>query len=68
MENKISKEKARELLQKYISNQRGLFPIYDANIMIANDSNGNYVLTEYTFKYLLQIAYDLKTEWKYFSP
>jgi hypothetical protein len=56
---KLTKEEARELLQKYINNQRGIFPIYDANILISDERNKTFLVTEYTFRYLLQVAYDL---------
>jgi hypothetical protein len=56
---KITKEYARELLQKYINQQRGFLPIYDANIMIRSEVDNTFVITEYTFRYLLKVAYDL---------
>jgi hypothetical protein len=56
---KLTKEEARELLQKYINNQRGIFPIYDANILISDERNKTFLVTDYTFRYLLQVAYDL---------
>jgi hypothetical protein len=60
---KLTKEEARELLQKYINSQRGIFPIYDANILISDERNKTFLVTDYTFRYLLQVAYDL-TDYK----
>jgi hypothetical protein len=60
---KLTKEEARELLQKYMNSQRGIFPIYDANILISDERNNTFEITEYTFRYLLQVAYDL-TDYK----
>lgn len=56
---KITKAEARELLQKYIHNTRGILPIYDANILISDERSNTFKVTEYTFRYLLQVAYDL---------
>jgi len=56
---KLTKQEARELLQMYIYNQRGVFPIHDANILISDERNKTFLVTDYTFKYLLQVAYDL---------
>jgi hypothetical protein len=55
----ITKDYARELLQKYLINQRGIMPIYDANIMIRNEVDNTFVISEYTFRHLLKVAYDL---------
>ena len=61
--SEITKEEARELLQKYINSQMGIFPIYDANILISDRRNKTFLVTDYTFRYLLQVAYDL-TDYK----
>jgi hypothetical protein len=55
----ITKEQARELLIKYARSQQGILPIYDANIQIRDDVHGQFVISEYTFRYLLKVAYDL---------
>jgi hypothetical protein len=55
----ISKEKARELIQMYLNSHNNILPIYDANIIIDDESGGKFTITEYTFRYLLKIAYDL---------
>ena len=56
---KITKEQALELLQKYIYDQRGVLPIYDANITIRDERDNTFVISEYTFKHLLKVAYGL---------
>jgi hypothetical protein len=56
---KLTKEEARELLQKYINSHGGIFPIYDANILISDERSNTFQVTEYTFRYLLRVAYDL---------
>ena len=61
--SEITKEEARELLQKYINSQMGIFPIYDAIILISDRRNKTFLVTDYTFRYLLQVAYDL-TDYK----
>jgi hypothetical protein len=55
----LTKEKARELLQMYIRNHNGILPIYDANISIRSEVDNQFTISEYTFRYLLQVAYDL---------
>jgi len=55
----LTKEKARELLQIYIRNQNGMLPMYDANISIRSEVDNQFTITEYSFRYLLQVAYDL---------
>jgi len=55
----LTKEKARELLQMYIRNHNGMLPMYDANISIRSELDNQLTITEYTFRYLLQVAYDL---------
>jgi hypothetical protein len=57
----LTKEKARELLQMYIRNHNGILPMYDANISIRSELDNQFTITEYTFRYLLQVAYDLTT-------
>jgi hypothetical protein len=57
----LNKEKARELLQMYIRNHNGMLPMYDANISIRSEVDNQLTITEYTFRYLLQVAYDLTT-------
>jgi hypothetical protein len=59
----ITKDYARELLQKYLINQRGIMPEYDANIMIRSEVDNTFVISEFTFRYLLKVAYDL-TDYK----
>lgn len=59
----ITKDYARELLQKYLINQRGIMPEYDANIMIRSEMDNTFVISEFTFRYLLKVAYDL-TDYK----
>jgi hypothetical protein len=59
----LTKEKARELLQMYIQNHNGMLPMYDANISIRSEVDNQFTITEYTFRYLLQVAYDL-TDYK----
>ena len=59
----ITKDYARELLQKYLINQRGMMPEYDANIMIRSEVDNTFVISEFTFRYLLKVAYDL-TDYK----
>jgi hypothetical protein len=59
----ITKEYARELLQKYLINQRGIMPEHDANIMIRSEVDNTFVISEFTFRYLLKVAYDL-TDYK----
>jgi hypothetical protein len=53
----ITKEEARGLLERYIYIHKGVLPIYDGNITI-NDERSN-TISEYTFRYLIKIAYDL---------
>jgi hypothetical protein len=57
----LTKEKARELLQMYIRNHNGMLPMYDANISIRSEVDNQLTITEYTLRYLLQVAYDLTT-------
>jgi hypothetical protein len=59
----ITKEEARELLIKYTRSQQGILPVYDANIQIKDETHCTIVMKEYTFRYLLKIAYDL-TDYK----
>jgi hypothetical protein len=55
----LTKEKARELLQIYIRNHNGMLPMYDAIVSIRSEVDNQFTITEYTFRYLLQVAYDL---------
>jgi len=61
--SKLTKVKARELLEMYIRNHNGILPMYDANILIRSEVDNQFTITEYTFRYLLQVAYDL-TDYK----
>jgi hypothetical protein len=59
----ITKKYARELLEKYLISQNGIMPKNDAYITITNEVNNQGVISEYTFRYLLKVAYDL-TDYK----
>jgi hypothetical protein len=60
---KLTKEKARELLEMYILNHNGMLPMYDAIVSIRTEVDNQFTISEYTFRYLLQVAYDL-TDYK----
>ena len=56
----ITKDYARELLEKYLINQRGIMPEYDAYIRIRNEVDNQFVISEFTFRHLLKVAYNLQ--------
>lgn len=62
----MDKEKARELLENFLSAQASVgekinLPVYDCVVHTESKSfiDGQREIIEYTFKYLIQIAYDL---------
>lgn len=55
----MSKRFAREKIQEYLDNTGGVLPIKDAIAYQHFDKEGN-LLQEFTFKFLLCVAYDLK--------
>jgi len=60
MENHITKEEAHELLQEYLYSHNDVLPKHDAIITSETNENGQNIISEYTFRYLLKIAYSLK--------
>lgn len=64
--SKITKEKALEILNSHALShfqdidEPFVFPIFDKIVDRTTYENGNYVLTQYTFRYLICVAYDLK--------
>lgn len=59
MENKLTKDRAREILNEMATFKQNtfgcfVFPVYDEIIVVAP----NYCVT---FRYLLELAYDLKS-------
>jgi hypothetical protein len=57
----MSKEFARETIEKYLLKNGGILPIKDAVIYTQSNADG-IVMQGFTFKYLLCVAYDLQPE------
>jgi len=55
----MSKRFAREKVQEYLAENGGVLPIKDAIAYQHFDKEGN-LLQEFTFKFLLCVAYDLE--------
>ena len=55
----MSKRFAREKVQEYLAKNGGVLPIKDAIAYQYFDKEGN-LLQEFTFKFLLCVAYDLE--------
>ena len=55
----MSKGFAREKIQEYLAKNGGVLPIKDAIAYSHLDASGN-LLQEFTFKFLLCVAYDLE--------
>lgn len=52
----MSKEFARELIEKYLEKTGGVLPIEDAVVL---ERNTEFGVEQFTFRFLLCIAYDL---------
>lgn len=57
----MSKRYARETLEKYIREHGGVLPLQDAIVL---EHKTDFGIEQFTFKYLLCIAYDLKLDSK----
>jgi len=55
----MSKEFAREKIQEYLAKNGGILPISDAIAYQHFDNKGD-LIQEFTFKFLLCVAYDLE--------
>ena len=55
----MSKRFAREKIQEYLAENGGILPIVDAIAYQHFDKEGN-LLQEFTFKFLLRVAYNLE--------
>ena len=53
----MSKEFAREKIEEYLLKNGGVLPIKDAVVLELNTAFG---IQQFTFKYLLCVAYDLE--------
>jgi hypothetical protein len=56
----MSKEFARQKIQEYLAKTGGILPI--ENAVVFSHCFDGIVIEEFTFKFLLCIAYDLKPE------
>jgi len=56
----MSKEFARQKIEEYLDKTGGILPI--ENAVVFSHCFDGIVIEEFTFKYLLCIAYDLKPE------
>jgi len=59
----MSKEFAREKIQEYLSKNGGVLPAEDSIAYQHFDSEGN-LMQEFTFKFLLCVAYDLEKNYE----
>jgi len=54
----MSKEFAREQIEKYLERTGGVLPIQD---VVVFEQGTEYGIQQFTFRYLLCVAYDLET-------